>query len=280
MRRFHSCTPPFPTAPDTDTVAINGRRYRLGETVTEGRYSRIVSVEPLGGGDNPASLIVKRYVCTRRDAVWQTAMREINAARQLQNCRHIVRLLGSTERNVSASCEVFLLMQRLTCCDSVFGGQPADEARVTDLCRDVADALFAMRRKGLTHGDVKPANIYFEAESGWQLGDFGSVTRRGERPLFVSEGYCSPEARRGAVCDWRSDCYALGLTAYRLLSGGRLPFCDRPCREMNDDDVYEAIGRRLRGEPIPPLAGVSDEMNRAVLAMCAYEPTDRKPFDL
>lgn len=195
-------------------------------------------------------------------------MREIEAALMLAKCRHIVKLRGYSVRKAEETYEIFLLMDRLPCCTEMFSGERADEGRVTALCRDITDALKFMRRRGLAHGDVKPANLYYCQAEGWQLGDFGSVMSRGERPRFVSEGYCSPEARRGEAGSLRSDLYSLGITAYHLLSGGRLPFCDRPCDQMEDDEVYAAIERRLRGEPIPPIEGVSAEINQMVLKLC------------
>lgn len=250
-----------------DPVIVNGRGYRLGPLLHEGHNSRIHAAALMDGGGDSA-FVIKSYACRCGDEVWEIAMREIEAALLLAKCRHIVKLRGSSVRRTSDDTyEIFLLMDRLFCCTEIFGSERADERRVKALCEDISDALRYMKRKGLVHGDVKPSNIYYRQGEGWLLGDFGTVMRRGERPRFVSEGYCSPEARRGERCNSRMDFYALSMTAYKLLSGGRLPFCERPCEQLDDSEVYRAIERRLSGESIPPIDGVSAEMNDMVLKL-------------
>ena len=100
-------------------------------------------------------------------------------------------------------------------------------------------------------------------------------------PQHGSEGYLTPEAARGESCDIRADLYSLGITVYKLLSGGRLPFCDLPCAEMSDSDVYLAIRRRLSGEEIPPLPGVNCQVNNLLRKLCRFRREDRfkKPSD-
>lgn len=265
----------LPACSRGDVVTIDNRRYRVGELIHQGNDSRIHSAELIEGGGDSA-FVVKYYTCRRGDEVWNGAMREIEAALTLEKCRHTVRLQGySVQEAEGGICEIFLFMDRLQCCTEIFSSGRAEERSIIGLCADISDALRFMRRKGLVHGDVKPSNIYYSALEGWQLGDFGSVMRSGERPKFVSEGYCSPEARRGEACGIRSDIYSLGIAAYKLLSGGKLPFCDKPCELLEDEDVYRAIERRLSGEPIPPIDGVSSQLNKILLKMCEYEPKKR-----
>lgn len=261
--------------PRCDVVIIDNRHYQLGDVIHQGNYSRIHSAELLDSGCGSA-FVVKYFVCHFGDEIWHSAIREIEAALMLTGCRHIVKLHGySIRERMDGIYEIFALMDRLECSTDIFGSYMAVEDKVIKLCRDILKALKFMRRKGLVHGDVKPSNIYYSQSAGWQLGDFGSVTLRGERPKFVSEGYCSPEARRGEVCDIRSDIYSLGITAYKLLSNGRLPFCDKPCELMEDGEVYYAIERRLSGEPIPPIDGVSRKLNNIITKMCEYDPRKR-----
>ena len=262
MSVFSLSQTPEKEPPDDTSVLIHGKRYRIGALLHQGHDSRFYAASLAEGGEGSA-FVMKYFLCIRGDDTWDIAMREIEAGQMLRRCRHAVRLLGYAVRRVanSENCEVFLLMKWLPGCIKRLGSE-AEERQVLELCRDIRSALRFLRHKGLVHGDVKPANIYYDESDGWQLGDFGSVIRTGERPRDVSEGYCSPEARRGEPCDYHSDLYSLGVVAYRLLSGGRLPFCNRPCEQMTDDEVYHAIGRRLRGDHIPPLDGVSERTNR------------------
>ena len=260
-------------------VRINGDVFRLNETIYQGADCRIFSAQSLQSGGDSA-FVIKCCRCGRGSDVWQKTMREIEAGTMLRHCPHIVRLLGYSVLTDARQTEyqIFLLFDRLRCLD----GMDIHDARgVLEICRDVSRALEFMRQKGLTHGDVKPRNIYSDGEK-WRLGDLGSVCVRGEIPRYGSEGYCSPEAMRGEPCDIRADLYSLGIAMYKLLNGGGLPFCDHPCDGMEESDVYDAIQRRLSGEESPPLSGVKREVNDLVMKLCRFDRRDRfrKPSDV
>ncbi|MBQ5544192.1 MAG: protein kinase [Clostridia bacterium] len=257
--------------PDDGTVTLQGRAYRPGTLLYQGKESRVYSACRTDGGDGDTAFVLKVYECTPGDDVWETALRDAEAGRRLRGCRHIVPLLADTIRRsasgTSDRCEVFLLMPKLLTFRERWDNLPSPpfhEREVTALYRDIAAALQVIHRRGLVHGDVKPDNLYYDPRKGWLLGDFGSVIRRGEPARTVSEGYCAPEARAGQPCNPATDAYALGVTVYRLVCGDRLPFCDRPCNQMTEDEVYHAIERRLRGEPIPPPTGISPALRRRI----------------
>jgi len=109
------------------------------------------------------------------------------------------------------------------------GRLPADEAR--RILAEIADALDYGHRNGVVHRDVKPDNILIDDESGRSLlADFGvarteaaSTTLTGEGVIIGTPTHLSPEQASGqGPPDGRSDLYALGVTAYQMLSG-RLP---------------------------------------------------------
>lgn len=250
---------------------INGIPFRLHEIIYQGSDSRVFSASFSKGGRDSA-FVVKCYRCPRDGEVWHKAMREIEAGMMLRKCPHIVRLQGYSvlSEEQGTACEIFLLFDRLPCLGEMTVGTRA----ALEICRDISLALCEFRRKGLLHGDVKPSNLFFDGQ-GWRLGDLGSVCLSGQSPEYGSRGYASPEALRGESCDSRSDIYSLGMTLYKILSGGRLPFCDLPCEEMSEEDVNRAIDRRLDGEEIPPISGLRDELNRLLLKMCRFRPRDR-----
>ena len=252
-------------------VVINGTRYRLAECIHQGTDSRIYTAYQTNGGDPAVFFAVKVIGCDRGDARWERGLREIEAGLLMKRCLHAVALRGWGVRQSGTRAEILLLTEKLSCCTDLH----PDTRAALQMCADVSEALALLRHRGLVHGDVKPSNIFYHAVNGWQLGDFGSVCRAGASVEYGSRGYCSPEVWRGESCDSRADIYALGITAYRLLSGGRLPFCPIPCNRMEDDAVYQAIGRRMKGEPIPPIEGVSPHINRVLLKMCAFRPENR-----
>jgi serine/threonine protein kinase len=68
--------------------------------------------------------------------------------------------------------------------------------------------------------------------------------------------------------DARADICSLGLTMYCLLNGGKPPF-------FGEGDDYNAISRRVNGEKIPPIRGMSAGLNAIILKACAFEPDSR-----
>ncbi len=270
MMKVDSCFNDYPCG---GVAVICHTRYRMDGLICQSSDSRIYSAHSMEGEVNSAFVI--KYCCCRKGGErWNRCMREIEAGQMLRRCKHVVALLGFTaiDDRDSGNHHIMLLFERLPCLDDL----TVDRRETLEMCRDISLALEQSRKKGLVHGDVKPSNIYRAADGRWLLGDWGSVCLRGEVPGYGSEGYCSPEACMGKPCDTRSDIYALGITCYKLLSGGRLPFCDLPCEKMKQEDVYRAIDRRLSGEPIPPIADAGAGVNELLRGMCSF--TARKRF--
>jgi len=92
------------------------------------------------------------------------------------------------------------------------------------------DALAALHRSGLTHGDIKPDNLMVHRESGRptvKLVDFG-VSGGGRGGTLA---WASPERLRGELASSASDVYAAGLVLWVLLHG-ELPFAELPLEKM------------------------------------------------
>ncbi|BBY26535.1 serine/threonine-protein kinase [Mycolicibacterium sediminis] len=107
-------------------------------------------------------------------------------------------------------------------------GMPTD--LVVRLVTAVAQALDYAHQKGLTHRDVKPANVLL-ANPGVDgerimLADFGIARRAddtsnltGTNMTVGTVAYAAPEQLTGEKVDGRADQYALAATAYQLLTG-------------------------------------------------------------
>jgi serine/threonine protein kinase len=119
---------------------------------------------------------------------------------------------------------------------------PLPEARTLSLTRQVASALVAAHKLGITHRDIKPDNILItKDEQGNEVAkvlDFGiakvkegaftnaayTATRQGM--VVGTPQYMSPEQATGKVgdqIDCRADVYSLGVVMYEMITG-KLPF--------------------------------------------------------
>jgi serine/threonine protein kinase len=153
------------------------------------------------------------------------------------------------------------------------GPVPVAEAR--ELVRQAALGLAHAHDRGLSHRDVKPANLLRTTPGRVKVVDFGlarlprdaAETPAGSSPVVGTPDYMAPEqARDPESADARADVYGLGCTLYELLTG-RPPFADgtvlqrllahqertsRPVRELRPDvpaTVAALLTRMLAKEP-------------------------------
>ena len=122
----------------------------------------------------------------------------------------------------------------------------------------------------ILHRDVKPSNIMVTEDGRAKLMDFGiarelkeSMTRVTGRETSGTLLYMSPEQFSGRTPTPASDVYSLAATLYECLSG-HPPF------------YQGAIGHQLLHLPPGPVEGLSLEVNDALLAGLAKEPSDRQ----
>jgi serine/threonine-protein kinase len=103
------------------------------------------------------------------------------------------------------------------------GRLPLDKA--TRLVLDVAAGLAHTHDKMVLHRDVKPANVFLDADGRAKLGDFGTGTFKGDEAeeRVGTAFYMAPEVFEGRQTNLRSDVYSLGVLAYEVLAGER-PF--------------------------------------------------------
>ena len=99
----------------------------------------------------------------------------------------------------------------------------------------LARALASLHAAGVSHGDLRPANILFERDSGaaWIADVSAAIERRraaAEEPQLIDDwAWAAPEqtGRMNRPVDHRADFYQLGLLLYRVLAG-------RPAYDASD----------------------------------------------
>ncbi len=144
-----------------------------------------------------------------------------------------------------------------------------------DLCQALEDCSI----RGIIHRDIKPDNIFRSSLGAFKLGDFGvarqleasgsALSRRGT-PLYMA-----PEVWLGKSYSAQVDLYSLGLVLYELLNAQTIPFARPTSGILSISDRDEAFEKRMRGDPLAkPLQG-SEQLSKAILKACAYDPLKR-----
>ncbi len=104
-----------------------------------------------------------------------------------------------------------------------------DARQAVDAALQVLAALSAAHRRDVIHRDIKPQNVLVAEDGHLKVTDFG-IARAGDDAGMTEVGsvigtaqYLSPEQARGDDVTTASDCYAVGIVLYEMLTG-RVPF--------------------------------------------------------
>jgi tetratricopeptide (TPR) repeat protein len=100
------------------------------------------------------------------------------------------------------------------------GPLPRDE--LLRVLAELADAVDAVHRSGLVHGDITASNVMLDAQGRVILMDFGAGFESSDEGTVVNTGtphYLAPEVAAGTPATTAVDLYALGVLAHRLATG-------------------------------------------------------------
>jgi serine/threonine-protein kinase len=151
----------------------------------------------------------------------------------------------------------------------------ADPQFTVLVIRAMASALDYTHARGIIHRDIKPANVMLDAASIPKITDFG-IARITEGATTTMTGtvmgtieYMAPEQIKGEQVDGRADQFALGVVAYRMLTGSTL----------YGDQSMATLAYKIVNEPPAPVrsrnSGLPAGVDPVLAKALAKLPDDR-----
>jgi len=199
-------------------------RYQLFETLGVGATSRVVrGFDPLIG--RPVAIKIFPSEIAQGESR-DRFLREARVVGQLSHPNIITLHDMGIEEATQTPYLVMELVDGLAL-DRILEKGTLPLPRACAWIAHAAEALDVAHKRGVIHGDVKPANILISTDGRLKLTDFGMarVAKREARDsaLLGTPAYWCPEQIMGRPQDARSDIFSLGVVLYEVVTGTR-PF--------------------------------------------------------
>jgi hypothetical protein len=257
--------------------------YEVEAKIGEGGFGTVFRAQhPLIGKLVAIKVLARQY--SAQPEMVSRFVAEARAVNQIRH-RHIIDIFAFGQLPDGRHYYVMELLDGMALDEhlAVVGRVPLGEA--IPILRALARALDAAHGKGIAHRDLKPENVFLARETDGsvfpKLLDFGIAkllsagdgakhkTRTGA-PIGTPY-YMSPEQCRGRDVDHRTDIYAFGAMAFKMLTG-RVPF---------DGETYMDILLLQLNEPPPLPSSIAPELppavDQGILWMLQKEPAARPP---
>jgi len=166
--------------------------------------------------------------------------------------------------------------------------RPATCAQAAQWLGEIAQALSFVHGKGIIHCDLKPANVLLDGEGRVRVADFGQA-----RVLAEGQGalgtlfYMAPEQAKigdegeAIQPDVRWDLYALGATAYALLTG-KAPYADTLTSKLESSSsvderlkVYRALAEGAPDLKLKAIQGLDEDLTAVLGKLMSPKPEGR-----
>ena len=183
---------------------------------------------------------------------------------------HIVKIYDFDERYRT----LFIIMEYLkgnSLKEMIFRLREIPPKLASSFLIQICSALAYAHHHGVVHRDINPSNIIVQPNDQIKILDFGLACPAGTED-YANTGtayYMAPEQIDGEPVDQRTDIYALGITAYEMVTGRR-PF--------PEDNVKTLLDMHLtRDIPDPTLIvpDIPDELRSFILKCGRFDPDRR-----
>jgi serine/threonine-protein kinase len=219
-------------------------RYQVQDTIGTGAYSRVArGFDPLIGRHVAIKLFSPSLA---QGEARQRFLREARVVGQISHPSIVALHDMGIEESTSTPYLVMDLVEGQSL-EQILAKGSVPFSRACSWAGEVATALAVAHRKGIIHGDVKPANILIAGDGRVRLTDFGMARLAShdtfDAPLLGTPAYWCPEQILGKVQDARSDIFSLGVVLYQMVAG---------INPFQAETLPAVCARILSSTPLPP----------------------------
>lgn len=251
--------------------------FRLGNVIGRGAMGEVYEAIDTASKRAAAVKVLLDHVLAQPEHV-QRFFREAKLAATL-DVPNVVRVLAVADIDAALP---WLAMERLhgiDLADWLREHRRMSMSRLLTLIRQLGIGLDAARTAGIVHRDLKPRNVFLAKDGDrelWKILDFGvsklvtddaTLTRD---KIVGTPTYMAPEQVEGGKVTHRTDLFALGVIAYRALTG-------RPA--FAGDSEGQILYKVVHGMPPRPSAVVSCPPDVDAVLAIALAKDARDRFD-
>src|SRR6516162_441172 len=265
-----------PAAADGGGTDLDGR-YTRGEAIGGGPLGSVHRGKHLGLGTDVCIKELKDifgyFSFLQRGEVLKRLKRELCAQAQVRHPA-VVAILDQSVEGQRPYVVMELLSGSLRDRLERAGGKSLPVAQSIRTFLQLSYALRAAHASGLTHHNLKPENVLFDAYGNARFGDFG-LSRvievepgKGLPQVFVGTGslsYLAPELITRKDAGPAADVYGLGILLYEMLTGGipgrRSPLPSEINSEVPSklDPIFDKMTQDRRESRYPDFDAMLDE---------------------
>lgn len=207
-------------------------------------------------------------------------LKKITLLEELKGAKNIINIEDCKviEEKEKIQWNIYLRMDLLKNTKKYFTENPPQVIDIINLALDISEALEICEKMNIIHGNIKPENIFVSKFKEYKLGDFKLAQKIGTETSTISKNdylFSSPEVYRNYEPNTTSDIYSLGLVIYYLLNGNRIPFMPENDKIITPRILNEALLKRMKGEEIPKVENIPDDLYKILKKMCAFDQESR-----
>ena len=276
-----SLPPPPPSKLEKLSGTVLEQRYELGEILGSGGMGAVFRARHLRL-DRAVAIKVLRPAFVDNDEYVKRFLQEARLASRIRH-QNVVEILDYGEASDGL---IYSVMELLEGHDlhKLLRAQSSGRLPWSFACgllMQVARGLQAAHDQGVIHRDIKPANCFLTRAQGLiKLVDFGIARLEDTNAqqltatnhMLGTPKYIAPEiVRTNSTASPRSDIYAMGVLAYRMLTGGE-PFSGETCFHLLHNICFTPVPSIRQRVPEVPAS-----VEAFVIELLAKDPDERPP---